>query len=253
MTIAKNDWATVAAIGLMAMCLVTFDHEAMGHGGTCLALHGRILALSSSVFRCDLHTGLIDAAGPASNIVCGLLALVLGTLVSQRAIKLRLFLIVVTAFSLFWEGGYLVQAMIRQHGDSYFFLEWWLGRVALWQRVAAAAAGVALYVFAVRRTSAALRTLWPEGATARGVARTVWLSATIGAALAALAYAGGVEGDLRDAVLEIGAASLPLLFVRNQLASADHPAAVITRSYPVIAAAGIVFVVFVATLGRGLA
>ena len=30
--VKKNDWLTAAAIGLMAMCVVTFNHEALGHG-----------------------------------------------------------------------------------------------------------------------------------------------------------------------------------------------------------------------------
>ena len=252
MTTEKNDWLTVAAIGLITMCLVTFDHEAMGHGGACLALHGRILMLSSSIFRCDLHAGWIDAAGPGSNILCGLLALALRTVVPPRAARLSLFLIAVTAFSLFWEGGYLIQAMYKGQGDSYFFLQWWLGGVTVWQRWVGAAAGLALYVFAVRLTAGALQNLWAE--KAGFLSRTLWLSATIGAALAALAYTGGVPGDLRDAVLEIGAASLPLLFLGRRAAQPTAgAAAAVTRSYPVIALALVVFAVFVVTLGRGLA
>lgn len=32
----KNDWLTIAAVAVMDMCLVTFDREALGHGGACL-------------------------------------------------------------------------------------------------------------------------------------------------------------------------------------------------------------------------
>jgi hypothetical protein len=28
----RNDLFTVAAVGVLAMCVVTFDHEALGHG-----------------------------------------------------------------------------------------------------------------------------------------------------------------------------------------------------------------------------
>ena len=45
------------------------------------------------------------------------------------------------------------------------------------------------------------------------VVRTVWISASAGAAVAALAYTGHGWGDLIDAVLEIGGASFPLLFI----------------------------------------
>ncbi len=250
----KNDWATIAAIGLLAMCMVTFDHEALGHGSACLALHGRIVALSSSVFRCSRHSGLIDAAGPTANLLCGLVALIVRSIVPHRAAKLRLFLVLVTAFSFFWEGGYLIHAMHQRNGDLYFFVHWWLGRVTVWQRWAGAIVGLLFYLFSVRLTSRAMMELWPDAKRARSVARIAWLSATIGAGLAALAYNGGVNGDLRDAVLEIGAASLPLLFIRlrgPQISDGRQPA-VIARSYPVIVAAVIVYAGFAATLGRGL-
>jgi hypothetical protein len=250
----KNDWLTVAAIGLLAMCVVTVDHEALGHGGACLAVHGHILMLSSSVFRCDRQSGLIDAGGPMTNILFGLIALALRLVAPPRLIKLRLFLVLVTAFSFFWEGGYLIHAMHREDGDLYFFAQRWLGTVTVWQRWIGAALGVAFYLLSALLVARALMILWPEAKKARSVARTVWLSATIGAALAALAYAGGVKGDLQDAVLEIGAASLPLLFI--PIRSRQHPdasqVALIARSYPVIILAVALYALFVATLGRGL-
>lgn len=248
----KNDWLTIIAIGLLAMCVVTFDHEALGHGGTCLALHGRILALSSAVFRCSAQSGWIDFGGPASNLLCGLIALAARLIVPPRFLKLRLFLIVVTALSFLWEGGYLIHAMHRQDGDLYFFLQWRLGAVTVLQRWICALLGLALYLSTVRFTSRALVGLWPEAATARSVARTVWLAATVGATLAALAYSGNVHGDLRDAVLEIGAASFPLLIIPRRSDASGSPNAVIARSYFVIVLAVAVYAVFVVTLGRGI-
>lgn len=248
----KNDWLTIIAIGLLAMCVVTFDHEALGHGGACLALHGHILALSSSVFRCSAQSGWVDFGGPASNFLCGLIALVVRLTVPQRLIKLRLFLIVVTALSFLWEGGYLIHAMHRQDGDLYFFLQWRLGALTVWQRWLCALLGLGLYLFAVRLTSRALLGLWPQPTTARWVARTVWVAATVGAALAALAYSGNVHGDLRDAVLEIGAASFPLLIIPRRGDSSSAPNVVIARSYFVIGLAAATYIAFVVTLGRGL-
>jgi hypothetical protein len=250
----NNDWPTVAAIGLLAMCVVTFDHEALGHGGACLALHGRILALSSSVFRCDQHSGLIDVAGPLANILGGTVALALRLVVPRRAIKLRLFLALVTTFSFFWESAYLVQAALTQHGDLYFFARWAFGSAAAWQRWIAAAAGAALYVLSARLASRTLLGLAPDAQNARFLARTVWLSATVGVALAAKAYTGDVNGDFRDAVLEIGLASIPLLFIPtgDRRISDGVPIAAITRSVAAIVVALVVYAVFAMTLGRGL-
>lgn len=62
----KSDQLTVAALGLLAMCLVTFAHEAVGHGGVCLLLGGHIRLLTSSVFRCDISSRWVDAGGPGA-------------------------------------------------------------------------------------------------------------------------------------------------------------------------------------------
>jgi len=252
MTKDRNDGLTIAAIGLIAMCLVTFDHEALGHGGACLLLHGHISLLSSSLFRCDVHSNWIDPAGPLANLLMGTLALVAARILPARWVGLQLFLIVVTAFSFFWEGAYVADAMYRRFGDLYFFMRFMLGDLALWQRWAAALAGVALYVFTIRFTSRALLNLWPDAAVARRAARTVWMSATLGAGIAALAYQGQGRGDFRDAVLEIGRASLPLLFIPRGARDTTQPAMPLTRSPVTIGLAMVIFVVFTATLGRGI-
>jgi len=250
----KPDWLTIAALGLMAMCVVTFDHEALGHGSVCLAIGGHIRLLTSSLFRCDARSGWIDIGGPAMNLLMGTLALVARFLIPQKMVKLRLFLILVTAFSFFWEGGYLIRAMHRRDGDLYFFTEFLLGSVAVWQRWMGAAVGLALFVLAARMTSRALLQLWPDAGVARAVARTVWISATAGAAIAASFYMGHGWANFRDAVLEIGLASFPLLLIpfgsRAGNSSARGPE--IDRSYTVIVWALVVYAGFVASLGRGI-
>lgn len=251
---SDNDLLTAASIGLIAMCLVTADHEAFGHGSACLLLHGHITLLTSSLFRCDVRSYWIDPAGPLGNLLGGTIALVLARFVPPGRAGLRLFLLCVTAFSYFWEGAYVVDAMVKRSGDSYFFASFMLGDVTPLQRWAFSIVGVLFYVFATRLTSQALLRLWPEPSVARRVARTVWLSATLGAGLAALAYRGHDWGNLRDAVLEIGVASLPLLFLPgDSRARVDmRSGANLERSYATVAVALIVFGVFVLTLGRGI-
>jgi hypothetical protein len=170
------------------MCVVTFDHEALGHGGMCLALGGHIRVLTSSVFRCDLQSVWIDPAGPFGNLLVGALA------------------------------------------------------------------GLILYLFTMRWAARALLDLWPRAAAARGVARSAWAAASIGAALAALAYAGEGFGDLRDAILEIGASSWPLLVIpRSNPSTAEAlPEEFILRNWTVVCTSAFAYAIFVATLGRGL-
>jgi hypothetical protein len=248
----RDNLPTVGAIALVAMCLVTFAHEAVGHGGACLALGGHVERLTTSLFRCDRASPLIDAAGPLANALLGGAALVLRTrLPVARAIP-RLFLILVTAFSLFWEGGYLVQAMLTRDGDSYFAARDLLGEPGLGWRIVLGAAGVAIYGAAVVTTSRALTGPWPDRKAARRVARTAWLVALAGAMLAALLYQGPDAGrNVHDAATEIGLAAVPLLLVPRG-ASASQGAARIGFSPAVIVLAVVVFGLFAVIQGRGL-
>ena len=244
----------MAAIGLAAACIVTFDHEALGHGSACLALGGRIRLLTSSLFRCDARSGWIDPAGPFTNLLVGTIALACLRFVPRRKAALRLLLILITAFSYFWESGYVMRAMHLRDGDLYFFAQFLLGDVTLWERWLFAAAGLVLFLLTVRLTAGALLDLWPHAAEARAVARTAWLSAIHGSAIAALFYQAHTWSNFRDAVLEIGAASFPLLLIPRRSRGFDdgQPSVFVARSPLVIALCLIVYVVFIATLGRGI-
>jgi hypothetical protein len=249
----RSDGLTVAAIAILAMCLVTFDHEALGHGGACLALNGHIRLLTSSIFRCDVKSGWIDPAGPATNLLMGAIALACAQLAARARTGLRLFLLLVTAFSFFWETGYLARAMLRRDGDLYFFARYLLGEVGPAERLLLGLLGLGLYLSTAWLVSDQLSRLWPAPKTARSVARTSWLWATLGAAVAALPYAIHDGSDLRDAALEIGAASIPLLVIPlGGGMAAPETSPVIERNYGVIAVAVVVYALFAGAMGRGL-
>jgi hypothetical protein len=250
----KNDWLTVAAIGLAASCIVTFDHEALGHGSACLALGGHIRLLTSSIFRCDVRSGWIDPAGPFANLLMGTVALLCTRFVPRRKTAFRLLLMLITAFSYFWESGYVMRAMHRRDGDLYFFAQYLLGDVTVWERWLFAAAGLALFFLTIRITANALLDLWPKASRAHAVARIAWLGAIVGDALAALAYRGHSWSNFRDAVLEVGAASFPLLLIPRRSRGFDdgEPAVFVKRSPLVLFLCLLVYAIFVATLGRGI-
>jgi hypothetical protein len=250
---ATDDRATVAALSLMAMCLVTADHEAIGHGGVCLAVAGHIRLLTSALFRCDSASVWISPGGPLANLVGGLVALLGVAVVPRPSARTRLFLILVASLAFLWEGGYLMSAMVRREGDWYLAARDLLGEPSLSARAVGTLAGLGLYLVSARWTARALSGLWPDATEARRVARTAWGAATLGAVLAALAYSGTGWVDLRDASLEIGGATLPWLWLRSpRVARPDVATARIVRSVPIIVASLIVFALFVATLGRGL-
>jgi hypothetical protein len=252
----KDDAATIGAISLVAMCLVTFDHEALGHGGTCLAAGGRILELTSAIFRCDLRSPWIAPAGPIANLVMGTLALALSRRIPRERIRTRLFLTLVACLSYFWESGYVIHAMHRRDGDLYFAGQDFIGEPSFAWRLAGAAAGLALYLYTARWLWRAFGELWPASiARARRAARIAWAAATLGAVGAALCYRGAGTGDLRDAFLEIGASAFPLLWLgrsRGAESGRGEPAPPMERDRRLLAAAALIFASFAASLGRGI-
>ncbi len=245
----KNDGLTIAAIATMAALMVTFVHEGLGHGGACLTLGGRITQLTSSLFHCDTPSPWIDPAGPVANLALGTLALILSRRVTST--PWRLFFILITAFSYFWEGGYLVQAMATAKGDLYFTGQNFIGEPSLWWRLAGGLLGVLLYLLAMRITSRALLNLWPQKA-ARHVARIAWCAATLATVAAALTYRGGIGQNLHDTIMEIGVASLPLLIIPLRALNPPVNAAVIERKPAALILATVIFIVFTLTQGHGL-
>ena len=249
MTPAKDDALTIAAIAILAAFTVTFAHEGLGHGVACLALGGHVTQLSSSLFQCDAHSPWIDLAGPGMNLLVGTLALLLSR--AGRPGAWRFYLIFITTFSYFWEGGYLVQAMLTRQGDLYFFAENIIGTPDLWWRIAGGLAGLTLYLLNIRLISGAVLALWPRDKAQRA-ARIGWVAATGATILAALTYHGGFGQNLHDTVMEIGVASLPLMLTPWRASSAVAAPFTLARSPIILILALFAFVVFIFTQGHGL-
>src|SRR5437588_11398532 len=81
--LSLTDLPTVTAIALVAYAASNVLHEAVGHGGACLALGGKPLVLSSVHFECGeqamsaLAIRGVAAAGTIVNFITGALALVI--------------------------------------------------------------------------------------------------------------------------------------------------------------------------------
>ncbi len=245
----KNDLLTVAALAVLAACVVTVAHEALGHGSACLINGGHITLLSSALFRCSLRSLWIDPAGPAMDVVVGTVALIAGRFVVSPAA--RLFCLLVMTLSYGWESGYAFHAMLMQDGDLYFAARDLFGAPSLWWRIAGGAAGIACYLVNVRMTAAGLSRLWPQAAQARRVARIAGLAAVAAASLAALAYAGPGWHDLHDAILEVASGAIPLLIIPRG-AGAIGEGVILKRGPAVIVVAILFFGVFTAVLGHGI-
>ena len=66
-----NKW-TIAAIAICATVITDFIHEALGHGGMCVATGAQALVLSTVHFECSADTRLVAAGGTLANLISGL-------------------------------------------------------------------------------------------------------------------------------------------------------------------------------------
>lgn len=243
-----NDTATVAALAVLAAITVTVAHEAVGHGSVCLAFGGRVTLLTTSLFRCDAPSWWIDLGGPLTSLTVAGMAALASRLSRASRPALTLYLVLIAAMAGFWEGAYLVQAMLTRHGDLYFAWSGLVGEATGWVRGIGVAVGAALYVatlvFAWRMLAATV-------VEPRKTARIAWTAAAVATVAAALLYRGGLGDNLRDTALEIGAASLPLLLIPRR-ATDPATAKPIGRSRPVVGLAALAWLAFALTMGRGI-
>lgn len=119
------DLWTVAALAMAAAVIADFIHEALGHGGMCLATGGQPLALSTVHFECSADTRLVAAGGTLANLIFGALFFVAARAVKQAA-TWRYFFWLLMTFNLLDAGGYFLFSGIGNFGD-------WAAVVAGWQ------------------------------------------------------------------------------------------------------------------------
>ncbi|HEY2069284.1 MAG TPA: hypothetical protein VGG48_07000 [Rhizomicrobium sp.] len=232
----RNDTLTTIAIAILAMCLATAAHEALGHGSACLLLGGHITQLTSVYFDCSVHREIwIPAGGPLGNLAAALLAWI-GLRVATGG-RMRLFLMLLFAFSIFWFAGYVLYSAVKSQGDNAIVAQMLFGDPD-W-RWRAGLGVLSVLVYWIGRSQIAGRT---------ATLRIAWVAGLISAALAALLYAPDRLEALHQAALEIGAASWPLLLPTR--AGENEPE--VTRSFEWIAMSVLVFIGFAVTLGHGL-
>ncbi|MGI9087429.1 MAG: hypothetical protein ACR2HH_06780 [Chthoniobacterales bacterium] len=238
---------TVAAIAILAFIGATVSHEALGHGGMCVALGGRVTLLTSVYFRCSPGWPLVDAAGPLMNLAVG--AICWGILRAARSLPLtwKLFFAFAVAFNLFWGSGYFIFSGLFDAGDWAYVLRDLALRPAGFWRAVMVLAGIVLYVRSVTLTARYL----PRGVSLVGC----YVAVGAVSCLAALFYSGAVLPALTESVKESFGAGVGLLWIASWRSRRSEPSAssiLPPQSRAWLIAGVLGTLVFIATLGRGL-
>jgi hypothetical protein len=251
-SVARDDMATVIATAAMAACTSDIAHEAMGHGSACLLSGAQVTLLTSAFFKCS-HVGhYVAVSGPLGNLTAGLIAFLAQSVIPARRPGVRLYALLVMSFSLFWEAGYLIQAMIKDSGDSVFAYRELIGPENATVRIVAVAIGIAAYFLFARMLTFGAAAFASAPGRVASLLRPAWLTGVAAMALAASLFAQDRWGALHDATLSI-VASFPLLFPRGPAHMPAAFAPTIARNGAVIALGASCLVVFALMMGRGVA
>jgi hypothetical protein len=108
------DLLTLAALGVVAYVSETLLHEAVGHGGACLALGGRVESIAPLYMRCSVTAPALAAAGPGMNLLAGAAGLLALRGLSGRS---RHFAWLVFVFNWLIAAGYLLVGAATGFGD----------------------------------------------------------------------------------------------------------------------------------------
>jgi len=264
-SIAKPDWLTVAAIAVVTHAVSVFIHEAVGHGGTCVAVGCTPRLLTTMQFQGDensLSRLAIDAIS-AGGTIANLVAAAVGALLLRRhrgpARTGWFFLWLFATVNLLSATGYLLYSGLANVGDWANIVRdlkpAWLWRLVL------AAIGAPSYWFAARWSMDRLgRRLCDAGSRVPAAYQYTLVSYI---AMSALAIGGGMfePGGAFLVLISAAAASLggmsalawgPQLLQDPRLGKPSEESLQITRHAHWIIVAGLVAVVWMAVLGRGL-
>ena len=256
------DLFTVGAISILAYMLGNVLHEGAGHGGACLLVGGKPLALSSVYFECSADSRLVMAAGTLMNLLAGAVFFALGRLTGRSHPRLKYFFWIAMTVNLFTGTGYFFFSGIAGIGDWGAFIQG-LGSQWSW-RIGLTVLGAATYLLAARISLLELRPLIGSDMEQR-YQRAVRLSVVpyfAGGILMCLAGALNPQGMvliLISAAASTFGGTSGLMWTtdwlkRGTLIPLGPPAdpMPIQRSWPLIVAAGAVALAFIAILGPSI-
>ena len=240
-----HSYSTLGAITAVAFIVGCVAHEAIGHGGMCLVLGGRITLLTSVYFRCTNGGPLTDAAGPLMNLIVGVVCWLLARSRPLASLS-RLFFVLAMAFNLFWGSGYFIFSAVSNTGDWAFVLrDLSLQPLWLW-RLLMGVLGLVLYVVSARVVATYLTPGTP----------LVWPYLVAGAVscVAALFFIGPVLPALRDAARESLGSNVGLLvlaYLGLKQAYSSPPQSFVAFSKRWLIFSALVTILFFLVLGRG--
>jgi hypothetical protein len=258
---ASADRLTLVAIAIVAYVLANVLHEGVGHGGACLLVGGRPLALSSVHFQCDDEARLVAAGGTLVNLAAGAISWALLRLASRAAVHVRYFLWLAMTVNLLQGGGYFLFSGVGHFGDWAAVIRglqppwaWTIGLVVL---------GVVSYLLMIWLSLLEMRQFLPRGAMDRArhagrLALTPYLAGGILSCIAGMFNPVGVVLVAVSAAAATFGGTSALAWMTQLLSGkliperAYDPVGPVARNWGWVAAGGLLAMAYVVVLGPGI-
>jgi len=208
----QDNLPTVVAIALVAYVAADIAHHGLGHGLMCWLQSGQIELLTSVFVRCSRTALSIDLAGPIANLILGLIAALALRARSRMSVSSELFFILLAGINLMWFSIQLVFCVLTDSDDWAWLLH--ASNSAPAVRYSLVAAGVLVYVVAVRYLRIRMARFARPPGRARLIVVAAWLSAGAIACATAIFDPNGpgaiwYKALPQSLLLSIGLLSLP--------------------------------------------
>jgi hypothetical protein len=263
-----DDTLTIASIAVLAFIVADIAHEGIGHGLGFYLAGGKSSMFTTTrliewVQLGDPQWRIFDLGGPAGNLAIAALAWLGQRLVLGNPPRLRLFFLLVMAFSLFWAFGYLIFCGMLGRGDWMALVQ---GTKFIWPgRILFLLLGIVLYRSTISLVAKELRWIVPinsaspDAGVKSRVSRLLFLAYLFGGLIACAGAVLDPLGPLE--ILKSGAlssfgAAMGLLYVApvfTQLPGKYSPTSEpLSRGLAWIIAAAAGAIYFIWILGPGI-
>ncbi len=253
----KDDALTICAISLISAMLADVLHEGLGHAALALLTGTQSGVLSTVAWSSAVDSRLVAAGGTLVNLAAAFVFWIALRSLKQASVEIRFFLLTSLAFNLFTGTGYFFFSGVTNFGDWAVVIAgmhpYWLWRTLLvvigmpayYGAVLLVGIGLVRYVGVPRDEPRRLRKL----------TFIPYFSAALILAAGGLLNPIGIQLVWQSALPGAAGADCGLLWLRYYIPKGTVPERGlegINRSYPWIAVAAILALVFVFLLGRGI-
>jgi hypothetical protein len=163
----------LGALSILAYAASMMTHEALGHGGYCLAMGGHNSMLTAWREGCSAHPPGIEAAGPGVQFGVGLLAWLALKRLPRGNVRVRYFFWLCMVFGLLISSSYVAFGGVTDFGDAAVVIAG-LSAHIVWRGVLILL-GAVVYFFSMRVTALELRRLAGLDDGRRRLFRLVWI------------------------------------------------------------------------------